>query len=109
MKKSLEIVTSYSITKMHLKPLNNISTKSKTIIQSIQENVKIFTVLKVSRPVLVSRPTLLGLGLGYVNDSVLSLNDSRTWNKTISRPANVAYVMKTKYFCKFVILVMFRK
>ena len=45
-----------------------------------------------------------------VLDSVLSLNDDlRTQNKTISRLANVTCIIKIKYFCEFVILVMFRK
>ena len=72
-------------------------------------------VLEVSRLVLVSRPTLLGLGLGCqwlslaVLDLISSLNDLRTQDETISRPANVAYVMKIKHFFEFVISVMFRK
>ena len=41
-----------------------------------------------------------------VNDSVLS-NDSRTQNETTSRTA--IDIMKIKYFCEYLILVMFRK
>ena len=64
---------------------------------------------KVSRAVLVARhvtrPTLLGLGLhSDVSESV-----SMTQNKTISRPTDVAYIIKIKYFFELIIMDMFGK
>ena len=50
---------------------------------------------------LVPRPTLLGLGLGCLA--------RRTRNEIILTTANVAFIMKIKYFCEFETLVMFRK
>ena len=52
------------------------------------------TILDVNDPVL---------------DSVSNLHDLRTQSETISRPVNVAYIMKVEYFYEFAIcnLAMF--
>ena len=57
-----------------------------------------FSVLEISRPILVLRAQdQLCLVLDVddsVLDSVLSFNDSGTWDKTILRPANVSYILE---------------
>ena len=81
--------------------------------EPVRDYQSVFKPVLVSRQVSISR-RWFGSGLDIdlvvndlVLDSVLSLDDLMTLNESIWRLENVAYIMKIKHFCEFVILAMF--